>query len=272
MAKPAPELQVIQGIVSQLHVGEATVNLLRSQQGAVNTVAGVGSVLAEQYGNAANAAMVANYGGEDVDMFACYVGDQLVQGCFSRVMFANGDHVKVVTDKLADAEQLHAYAVLRPSDGLLSMPYNTGRGIWAEFWKNMRWGAWLYSGSMLFIGLCIWYASTPNDRSIELFALSILIGFAIMLSMSLWAFFSESEGQTSTAIFKALKFPRSEHLNLKPSSICPYEGYANEHSIFRYRRIVKAADDVHGAPEPEPLKPFHVALAERQKEQKSNGS
>jgi hypothetical protein len=46
MAKPAPELQVIQGIVSQLHVGEATINLLRPQQGTANAVADVGSVFA----------------------------------------------------------------------------------------------------------------------------------------------------------------------------------------------------------------------------------
>jgi hypothetical protein len=259
---------VLQGVISQLHVGEATINLLRSQQGAANTVAGVGSVLAEQYGTAANAAMVANYGGEDVDMFACYVGDQLVQGCFSRVMFANGDHVKVVTDKLTDADQLHAHAVLRPSDGLLSMPYNTGRGIWAEFWKNIRWGGCLYAGSLVIFGGYTFFISDIGEQTAQFFGFFASLGLLFMLAMSLWAFFSESEGKTSTAIFKALQFPRPEQLNLKPSSICPYEGYANEHSIFRYRRIVKAADDVHGSPEPEPLKPFHIALAERQKEEK----
>ena len=81
--------------------------------------------------------------------------------------------------------------------------------------------------------------------------------------IAIWSFFADPEGWLSTEIFRTLGFPNPKSLDLKPSAICPNEGYLREHGIFRYRRVVSKDDDPHGSPEPPPLKRFDVALRER---------
>jgi MFS family permease len=138
------------------------------------------------------------------------------------------------------------------------MPYNTGRGVWAELRKNLRWGAWGALGIVLFASIFSWW----YGWNWYFFLMFLLAGPAIGLTMALWAFFAESEGEVSTAIFKALDFPNPKSLNLMSCSLCPGEGYADAYAIFRYRRVVSAADDRHGSPEPEPLPSKADALAQ----------
>lgn len=55
-----PALFLIEGKVSALRVGASTLNLLAPKRN-------LGNVTADQFGTAANAVMVANYEGEDVE-------------------------------------------------------------------------------------------------------------------------------------------------------------------------------------------------------------
>ncbi len=242
-----PELFLIEGKVSALRVGASTLNLLAPKQNMGNAIAGIAGAATDQFGTAVNAAMVANYEGEDVDTFACYVGDHLIQGTFSRVFFSEGDYVKAVVAKQeSQTEALYAYAVLRPSDGLLWMPYNTGRGIWAEFRNNMKWMLWgtvcIYFGFWIFS--IIDGSDFSHDKSLVL--MIAVIPPIFMFLMSLWGFKdSLPEGRLSTAVFRVLGFPNPKSLNLKGSSIVGRDGYIHEHSVFRYREIVK--DDPHPA-------------------------
>ena len=240
-----PELFLIEGPVSALQIGASTLNLLTPNQNLSNATAGVAGALTDQFGTAANAAMVANYGGEDVDTFACYVGDHLIQGTFSRVFFSEGDFVKTVVAKQENqTEALYAHAVLRPSDGLLWMPYNTGRGVWAEFRYNMKWVFWL--GLVTGIGLYAFDLIAGKSTS-QRSAFFLLFGLPLfMFFMGLWGFKdSLPEGRLSTAVFRTLGFSNPKSLNLKGSSIVGRDGYIHEHSVFRYREIVK--DDPHPA-------------------------
>ena len=238
-----PELFLIEGKVSVLKMGASTLNLLAPKQNMGNVAAGIAGAATDQFGTAVNAAMVANYGGEDVDTFACYVGDHLIQGTFSRVFFNDGDYVKAVVAKQeSQAEALYAYAVLRPSDGLLWMPYNTGRGIWAEFKNNMKWMFW---GSFLIV-LTIGIISLIYSLDIRFFFLFLIFIPPFFFLMGLWGFKdSLPEGRLSTAVFRTLGFSNPKSLNLKGSSIVGRDGYIHEHSVFRYREIVK--DDPHPA-------------------------
>ncbi len=233
-----PELFLIEGTVSSLRVGASTLNLLVPKQNMGNAAAGIVGAATDQFGTAAN------YGGEDVDTFACYVGDHLIQGTFSRVFFSDGDYVKAVVAKQeSQTRALYAHAVLRPSDGLLWMPYNTGRGVWAELKSNMKWAFFLF------------FLIPITLIAIICYALSLEMGFFLMflmaspfltLLMGLWGFKdSLPEGRLSTAVFRALGFSNPKSLNLKGSSIVGRDGYIHEHSVFRYREIVK--DDPHSA-------------------------
>lgn len=252
---------VIGGPISQLQLCGDVLNLLAPYQERGSLASGLAGAASGQHGTAANAVLVASYEGEEVDRFACYIGDHLVEGVFSRVMLENGDQVKAVVEKQKDRPGvLYAHAVLRPRDGLLAMPYNTGRGTWAELRKNFRWGAWLALGSVLVMSIF----NLLEGWNWAFFLFLVAGTLPLMVVMALWAWLAESEGDISTAIFKALEFPKPESLNLMPSAICPNEGYLHEYAIFRYRRVVKAKDDRHGSPEPEPLKPYAEALAERQ--------
>ncbi len=239
-----PALFLIEGKVSALQVGASTLNLLAPKQNMGNAIAGIAGAATDQFGTAANAAMAANYGGEDVDTFACYVGDHLIQGTFSRVFFSEGDFVKTVVAKQENqTEALYAYAVLRPSDGLLWMPYNTGRGVWAEFRYNMKWAFWL--GLIGYIVLYVFDLFSEERMALKDFAF-FLLGIPLMFFMGLWGFKdSLPEGRLSTAVFRVLGFPNPKSLNLKGSSIVGRDGYIHEHSVFRYREIVK--DDPHPA-------------------------
>lgn len=242
-----PELFLIEGKVSALRVGASTLNLLAPKQNMGNAIAGIAGGVTDQFGTAANAAMVANYGGEDVDTFACYVGDHLIQGTFSRVFFNDGDYVKAVVAKQASqTEALYAHAVLRPSDGLLWMPYNTGRGIWAEFRNNMKWMFWGTVSIYLFFGIFI-FIKDINLAKDPFFIFMLVVGLPIfMFLMGLWGFKdSLPEGRLSTAVFRVLGFSNPKSLNLKGCSIVGRDGYIHEHSVFRYREIVK--DDPHPA-------------------------
>ena len=255
---------VIEGPVSELQIRGDILNLLKKHQGKANLAAGVAGVASNQFGVATGAAMVGSYEGEESDRFACYIGEHLVEGIFSGVLFKNGDYVKAVVEHQPKAKYgaLYAHAVLRPSDGLLSMPYNTGRGTWAELWKNLRWGGNSALFATFFSAIVIWMVGWHS--------LVFLLGIASILFLTtlvaLWSWLSESEGELSTAIFRALDFPNPKSLNLMSSSICPNEGYMREYAIFRYRRIISATDDKHGSPEPEPLLPYAEAMAQRIKQ------
>ncbi len=240
-----PELFLIEGKISALRVGASTLNLLAPKQDMGNAIAGIAGAATDQFGTAANAAMVANYGGEDVDTFACYIGDHLIQGTFSRVFFSDGDYVKAVVAKQeSQIGALYAHAVLRPSDGLLWMPYNTGRGVWAEFKYNMKWIFW---GTVcMYLGFWIFSMFGETNLTTEKKIMVVAVPLILMFVMGLWGFKdSLPEGRLSTAVFRVLGFPNPTSLNLKGSSIVGRDGYIHEHSVFRYREIVK--DDPHPA-------------------------
>jgi len=255
---------VIEGPVSELQIRGDILNLLKKHQGKANLAAGVAGAASNQFGVATGAVLVDSYEGEESDRFACYIGEHLVEGVFSGVLFKNGDYVKTVVEHRPEAKYgaLYAHAVLRPSDGLLSMPYNTGRGTWAELRKNLRWGGWFAVGGLLFSAAILWIVGWDW----QVFAMFVGAAPISTMPVALWSWLAESEGELSTAIFRALDFPTPKSLNLMSSSICPNEGYMREYAIFRYRRIISAADDRHGSPEPEPLLPYAEAMAQRIKQ------
>jgi hypothetical protein len=214
------QLSLIEGKVSDLIVGDEARDLMRARMRA-------------------NGHYVSHVWAEEAGVFVCRVGEYAVEGVLTSVILRNNDFVKVVVGKPEGRSTvLPAYAVLRPSDGLLSMPYGTGRGVWAELCNNLKWAAWLGVFIIAFMAIGLWFQGWSTEHFLFMVALALLLAVVMLL----WGFFADDEGDTSTAIFTALGFPNPRWLNLKSSSVA--------FCVFRYRRIVSARNDPHGSAEP----------------------
>ncbi|MET3135167.1 hypothetical protein AAKU55_005475 [Oxalobacteraceae bacterium GrIS 1.11] len=117
---------IIEGIVTDLRTAAGTVNLLAPWQSSMAAI-GIGNVIGGMDIGVVNAAMLATYGGEDVEKFVCNIGEHVVLGNFECVRFQDGDEVQAVASRIDD-DVLFVHAVLRSSDELLWMPYGINKG------------------------------------------------------------------------------------------------------------------------------------------------
>lgn len=216
------QLFLIEGTVQDLQIAHTTVNLLeqiKENNKGKQTIAGAVLAANDMYGMAANAASLIFYDGEDMDNFACYIGDELVGGIFSHPLsIANGDHLKAVVSRRGNMYFVHGLA--RPADHSAWMPINTFQGQKAMLRKLMKfpvgWGVFMGLISSI---VALWIALEKGDsRAWWMIPISLVLSYVIHLLDGIWSYKSFKDyGKRAAAIFTVFGFPDPDDFDLKPS-------------------------------------------------------
>jgi len=247
LSRSEDRMFALSGKVATLYVTDGTVNLL---QGMQNKMAATGMAAAVQgmSGGVANAAMVAMYDGENVQHFGCYLGEQMVIGTFESIDFKEGEEIKAVVTQL-DEKVAFAHAVVRPSDGLLWMPFSVSKGRW----KIARWFfiacLWLWLFALLLFSVFHFFASWPGGYASMLLTLGpAIVGISLVIAGgACWS--SLDDGKYAERIMKVLGFKKPSIVNLSPFSVARLRR-GSSHQVYELRRALKAYGSVSKA-EPE---------------------
>lgn len=211
---PESGMFLLEGIVKELHVSEGRENLLRQidkHYKQTSVLTGVGAAVGDLFGQAANAAMLAMYDGEDTQNFACLIGNQVVCGQFAGAqLLKEGNRVRLAASR--SGEVVVARGILDEQQGLVWVGHPWGDG--AEMnanWKLAFWG-------FVFASICwalSYYFVKEHVGFIKYQALG-MVGAAVLTGgLALWA---NKDMQTlakpSTEVFRLLGFARPEKVNL----------------------------------------------------------
>ncbi len=205
---------VIEGKLTDLHWELGTENLLAKidkHYKSKSVVASVGGAVGDMFGQAASAASLAMYDGEDTQNFACRVGDQILWGEFAGAELLPVDQlVKAVVVRKQGA--LYASAILAPQQGLLWIKHPCGSV--AEAKANLKlavygfaFGMACWVGAYWLLGLTVsfWEHMTYGVLS----ALALCAGVAWWANSDMKAL-----AGPSTEMFRMLGFVRPERINL----------------------------------------------------------
>lgn len=235
------EMFLIEGTISGLTGSAGTVNLLKelkASSSAQNVAAGVVGALGNVAGLVSNAALLESYEGENVQNFACRLGDYIVTGQFSGAyLLHNGDEVKAVVTQRGEA--LYAHAVLRPKDELLWLPPQADSGRKVVFWRQMKFVSFLYAILMAIVVVIL--ASDVNllKKSAPYFILPSLLIFLV----AAWtAHDLKSLSLKAERIFTVLGFPDVKNLSMRDASYAFHHDLYDENakSVFYYQSALDA--------------------------------
>ena len=127
---------VFSGIISDLQiVNDEKDFILNPALRNSGKLATVGLAITDVAGAAATALQSSTGSEASVQFFRCKIGKETVTGCFSVVFFNDSDYVDVVAEKQSD-DTYYAYAVRRPIDHRLWLPFNCERG--SKAYKRAR--------------------------------------------------------------------------------------------------------------------------------------
>ncbi len=177
MSKP---LQLIDGVVSGLTVHAGEEEFVRSAgQQTTGIGAAAGLALEGMAGAAAGAGLAASSAGDSVEFFTCKIGEQPVQGRFSKVTFKDGDALEMVVAAQLSGRPL-VLAARRSSDRVLWMTPHCSRGESGHRHFSMGMAGKLLvaflCGGMAFIVL-MQYLHDQTEL-IDWFAMTIVAGMA----------------------------------------------------------------------------------------------
>ena len=143
-------LQLIGGVVSGLTVHAGEEEFVRSV-GQQTTGVGVAAGLALEgmAGAAAGTGLAASSAGDSVEFVTCKIGEQSVQGRFSKITFKDGDVLDMVISPQRNSLPL-VLATRRSSDRVLWMAPHCSRGTSAHKSFALRLFGWLVLGMPLF--------------------------------------------------------------------------------------------------------------------------
>lgn len=177
--------KLISGPVKDLtmHAGEE--EFIRStRQRAAGMVTATGLVIDGMAGAAAGSGLAVSSSGDSIELFTCKLGDQTVQGRFSKVTFKNGDSLDMVISPQRNSFPM-VLAARRKSDQLLWMSPHCSRGLAAHRTFAWRLFGWLLLGMPLFFfsPFLMWLLFT--DAAVDIG--SIEFGGGICIAMGLIA-------------------------------------------------------------------------------------
>lgn len=175
-------LKLIKGVVSGLTVHAGEEEFVRSVgQQAAGVGAAAGVALEGMAGAAAGAGLAASSAGDSVELFTCKLGEQLVQGRFSKVTFKDGDALEMVVAPQRSGLPL-VLAARRVRDRVLWMAPHCSRGTSGHKSFALRLFGRLVLGAPLFFivpsfGL-IYFGDLPMDLDGLLFhgAICLVLG------------------------------------------------------------------------------------------------
>ena len=131
-------LKLIKGVVSGLTVHAGEEEFVRSvEQQTAGVGAAAGLALEGMAGAAAGAGLAASSAGDSVEFFTCKLGEQLVQGRFSKVTFKDGDALEMVVAPQRSGLPL-VLAARRVRDRVLWMAPHCSRGTLAHRKSSLR--------------------------------------------------------------------------------------------------------------------------------------
>ncbi len=206
----------IEGTLSELHVALGTENLLKrvSQHYKSHAVlTGAGAVVGDLFGQAANAASLAMYDGEDTQNFACLIDGQVMCGQFGGAEWLKqGNRIKAVVSKQGDV--LYARAIMDEQQELLWIGHPWGSK--AEAAANWTLALWCFLFGMFGMATMYLIAEGAGSWSFWEMILTIgLIGGALCIVVALWSN-RDMQGlaSPSTKAFQLLGFSEPERVNL----------------------------------------------------------
>lgn len=212
-------LSVITGVVSGLtiHSGEEEFVRSRGQQ-AAGVGAAAGLAVEGLAGAAAGAGLAAASAGDAVEFFSCKVGDQFVEGRFSKASFKDGDELRVVTSKQQGRPLV--LAARRALDHVIWMVPHCSRGSKAHTafaWRlAVRLFLWFFLAGVLFVVL-MEYSTSPNPFKFIWFDISLISAIAAIASPYFSIRFYRQWlpiAQQAEQIFAALGYPDPSHVDL----------------------------------------------------------
>lgn len=213
-------LSVITGVVSGLtiHSGEEEFVRSRGQQ-AAGVGAAAGLAVEGLAGAAAGAGLAAASAGDAVEFFSCKVGDQFVEGRFSKASFKDGDELRVVTSKQQGRPLV--LAARRAVDHVIWMVPHCSRGVAAHKMFALRMLGWLLIGLPAFFFsmpmLFILFDNSPTEVGFIQFmgGISLVMGITAALYYSI-RFYRQwlPIAQQAEQIFAALGYPDPSRVDL----------------------------------------------------------
>ena len=205
------ELFLVVGRLSEIHVERDRENLLlkidKHYQGK-SIVTGAG----DMFGQAASAASLAMYDGEDTQNFACLIDDQVMCGQFGGAEWLTEDHVvKAVVSKQNDV--LFAHAIMDEKAGTVWVSHAWGsKAENSANWK-IAWCCFVFQ--LLGMSLMTHFIGTGSDKWVDFMQFSVLGGGVLCFGMALWnSNTMQGLAEPSTDMFRLLGFAKPESVNL----------------------------------------------------------
>lgn len=240
---------VIEGDLTELHWELGTENLLAKidkHYKTTSVVASVGGAVGDMFGQAASAASLAMYDGEDTQNFACVIGDSVVWGEFAGAeMLPEGSRVKAVVTRRGTA--LCALAILSPDRGLLWIKHPWG--VAAEARANWKIALWVFAFSLL-CWLVAYLLFGSRERLWDFMAYGGVGSAVVCGGIALWANSGmKALAGPSTEMFRMLGFAKPESINLNGYMYFHthvHEIVQNSISGYRYKNVYcyqKAIED-----------------------------
>ena len=158
------ELFLVEGVLSNLQYEQGTANLLAKvdkhyKRNAV--VTGVAAAVGDLYGQAANAAALAMYDGEETQNFICLIGDQVACGQFAGAeSLPEGETVKAAVSRKGDVLYVHAVMDEKKELVWIQHPWGTT----AEVWVNIKLGIGAYLATLVMMGVISAAHRQPNGN------------------------------------------------------------------------------------------------------------
>ena len=210
-----PELFLVVGRLSEIHVERDRENLLlkidKHYQGR-SIVTGAGAVVGDMFGQAASAASLAMYDGEDTQNFACLIDDKVMCGHFGGAEWLIEDHVvKAVVSKQDDV--LFAHAIMDEKAGTVWVSHAWGSK--AESMANWKIAWWAFAFGMFGVVIATFFSGTGTWTKFETL-LYAATGLGVMcFGMALWnSHTMQGLAEPSTQMFRLLGFAKPESVNL----------------------------------------------------------
>lgn len=216
------ELELVEGIVSELHIDMSHENLLAKVQQRYRgeaVVTGSVAVIGGMFVQAAAAAALAMYDGEDTQSFICFIDGHVVCGQFAGAEWLReGNRVRAVVSR--HGEVFVARAILDRMQGLVWIGHAWGAKAEAKANWSIALGIYLFQLiCMSFIS--IWWNGL-SAKALDVVVVSALGGGALCFGVAMWANRDmRTLADPSTEMFRLLGFRNPEEVNLNNYQIAP---------------------------------------------------
>lgn len=205
----------MEGVLSELHVAAGVENLLARVHGHYKhhaTTSGLSAAANDLFGQAASAASLAMYDGEDTQNFIGLIDQQVVCGQFGGAEWLrNGHRVRMVVERRDSV--LYAHGIIDEATGLLWIGYS--KGTRAELKSNwgMAWRAYFFQ--LVFFNIAYLILGGGRMSYLEIMFYPVFGGALLALSVALWVNRDlRTLAGPATEIYRLLGFSDPENINL----------------------------------------------------------